>query len=142
MEAGGLKLREVEGGEVRARGYGALAVCVVLCSADGRDGLAVSVGDVEDGAGDVGPAPDGAGARAVVGAIGGAAIEQVEDCRGHVSREGEAAQLVVHNGDAIQRIGRVGHTVAEGAHGPHEVAPVADHPGAAHDVVPGTASHG
>ena len=55
----------------RARGDGARGVRVVVGGADRHDLRTVAVRGLEDGAGDVGPGPDGAGARAVVGAVGG-----------------------------------------------------------------------
>ena len=65
MEARGLEPRKVERGVNRARGYGAGGTRVVVGSADRHDPVAVAVGVLEDGAGDVGPALDGAGTRAV-----------------------------------------------------------------------------
>lgn len=91
MEAGGLEPGEVERAEVRARGDGPLGVGVVLRRADGHHVLAVAVRGLEDRSGDVGPAPDGTRARAVVDAVGGVRPQHVEDGGGHVAREGEAA---------------------------------------------------
>lgn len=125
-----------------ARGHGAGGAGVVLRRRDGHHRVPVAVGDIEAGARHVRPGPHRAGARAVVGAVGGAGVEQVEHGRRHVPREGEAAQLVVHDRDAVQGVGRVGDAVREPHHGAHEVAPVADHPGAAQHVVPGAARHG
>ena len=95
----------------RARGYGARGVRVVVGGRHRHDPIAVAVGGLEDGAGDVGPGPDGAGARAVVGPVGGVRTQHVEDGLGHVAREGQAAQLVVHDGDLIQLVVRVGDAV-------------------------------
>ena len=63
----------------RARGDGAGGIRVVVGGADRHDPVAVAVGGLEDGAGDVGPGPDRAGAGAVVGAVGGAHPQHVED---------------------------------------------------------------
>ena len=126
----------------RARGDGALGAGVVLGGADRHDLLAVAVGSLEDGAGDVRPALHGAGAGAVVGAVGGLHIKHVEDGLGHVAREGQAAQLVVHDGDLREPVLGVGDAVGEALHGLDEVVPLADDPGAAHDVVARAAGHG
>ena len=142
MEAGGLKLGQVERGVDRARGDGALGVRVVVGGRHRHDPLAVAVGCLEDGAGDVRPAPHGPGAGAVVGAVGGVRPQHVEDGRGHVAREGKAAQLVVHDRDLRELILLVGYTVGQPLHGLHEVVPLADDPGAAHDVVAGAPGHG
>lgn len=126
----------------RARGDGALGVRVVVGSRHRHDPVPVAVGGLEDGAGDVGPGPDGAGAGAVIGAVGGAGAQHVEDGRGHVAREGQAAQLVVHDGDLVQLVLGVCDAVGERPHGLDEVVPLADDPGAAHDVVARAAGHG
>lgn len=55
----------------RARGDGAGGAGVVVGGADRHDLLAVAVGGLEDGAGDVRPALHRTGAGAVVGAVGG-----------------------------------------------------------------------
>ena len=83
----------------RARGDGARGVRIVVGCADRHDPVAVAVGGLEDGAGDVGPGLDRARASAVIGAVGGVRPQHVEDGGGHVAREGQAAQLVVHDGD-------------------------------------------
>ena len=108
----------------RPRGHRAPGGRVVLRGGDGADGAAVAVPQVEDLAGDVCPAGDPARAGAVVGAVRGAGAQQVEDRAGHVLREGEAARLVVHHGDTLQLVARVGGAVGERGHGPHEVAAV------------------
>ena len=126
----------------RARGDGAGGVRVVVGGRNRHDPLAVAVGGLEDGAGDVRPGPDGTGAGAVVGAVGGLRVQYVEDGRGHVAREGQAAQLVVHHGDLVQLVVRVGDAVGQPLHGLDEVVPLADDPGAAHDVVARAAGHG
>ena len=142
MEAGGLQLGEVERGVDRARGDGAGGAGVVVGSADRGHFVTVAVGGLEDGAGDVGPAPHGARAGAAVGSVGGLALQHVEDGGGHVAREGQAAQLVVNDGDLLQGVVRGGAAVREHAHGLDEVVPLADDPGAAHDVVARAAGHG
>ena len=142
MEAGGLQLGEVERGVDRARGDGAGGAGVVVGSADRGHFVTVAVGGLEDGAGDVGPAPHGARAGAAVGAVGGLALQHVEDGGGHVAREGQAAQLVVNDGDLLQGVVRGGAAVREHAHGLDEVVPLADDPGAAHDVVARAPCHG
>ena len=135
MEADRLEPGQVERGVDRARGDGAGGIRVVVGGADRHDPVAVAVGVLEDGAGDVGPALDGAGTRAVVGAVGGVRPQHVEDGLRHVAGEGQAAQLVIHDGDLVQLVLGVGDAVGERLHGLHEVVPLADDPGAAHDVV-------
>lgn len=95
----------------RARGDGALGARVVVGGRYRHDLLAVAVGGLEDGAGDIGPGLDGAGARAVVGAVGGLHIKHVEDGLGHVARKGQAAQLVVDHGDLLEFVLGVGDAV-------------------------------
>ena len=142
VEADRLEPGQVERGVDRARGDGAGGICVVVGGADRHDPVAVAVGGLEDGAGDVGPGLDGAGARAVIGAVGGARAQHVEDGLGHVAREGQAAQLVVDHGDLVQLVVRVGDAVGQALHGLDEVVPLADDPGAAHDVVARAPGHG
>ena len=126
----------------RARGDGALGAGVVVGGAHRHDLVTVAVGGLEDGTGDVGPAPHGAGSGAVVGAVGGVRPQHVEDGLGHVAREGQAAQLVVDHGDLVQLVLGVGDAVGEPLHRLHEVVPLADDPGAAHDVVARAAGNG
>ena len=126
----------------RARGDGDGGIRVVVGGRNRHDLLPVAVGCLEDGAGDVGPGPDGAGAGAVVGAVGGVRPQHVEDGLGHVAREGQASQLVVHDRDLHELILGVGYTVGQPLHGLDEVAALADDPGAAHDVVAGAPCHG
>lgn len=142
MEAGRLEPGQVERGVDRARCDGARGVRVVVGRRNRHDLLAVAVGGLEDGAGDVGPGLDGAGAGAVVGAVGDVRPQHVEDGRGHVAREGQAAQLVVHDRDLRELILRVGDAVGQPLHGLDEVVPLADDPGAAHDVVARAPGHG
>ncbi len=126
----------------RARCDGALGVRVVVGGADRHDPVAVAVGGLEDGAGDVRPGLHGAGAGAVVGAVGRVRAQHVEDGLGHVAREGQAAQLVVDDRDLLEPVLGVGDAVGQPPHGLHEVVPLADDPGAAHDVVARAAGHG
>ena len=142
MEARRLEPGEVERGVDRARGDGALGAGVVVGGRNRHDLPPVAVGGLEDGAGDVGPAPHGARAGAAVGAVGGLALQHVEDGGGHVAREGQASPLVVNDGDLLQGVVRGGAAVREHAHGLDEVVPLADDPGAAHDVVARAAGHG
>lgn len=142
MEADRLELREVERGVDRARGDGAGSARVVVGGRHRHDPVAVAVGGLEDGAGDVRPGPDGAGAGAVVGAVGGVRPQHVEDGLGHVAREGRAAQLVVHDGDLLEPVLGVGYAVGQPLHGLDEVVALADDPGAAHDVVAGAPGNG
>lgn len=142
MEADRLEPGKVERGVDRARRDGARGVRVVVGGRNRHDPVAVAVGGLEDGAGDVRPGPDRTRAGAVVGAVGGAAPQHVEDGLGHVAREGQASQLVVHDGDLLQLVLRVGDAVGQPLHGLHEVAALADDPGAAHDVVAGAPCHG
>ena len=125
----------------RARGDGALGAGVVVGGADRHDPVAVAVGGLEDGAGDVGPGLDRARAGAVIGAVGGMRAQHVEDGGRHVAREGQAAQLVVHDGYLREPVPRVGDAVGQALHRLHEVVPLADDPGAAHDVVAGAPGH-
>ena len=126
----------------RTRGDGAGGIRVVVGGRNRHDPVAVAVGGLEDGAGDVGPRLDGARAGAVVGAVGRVRPQHVEDGLGHVAREGQAAQLVIDHGDLLQLVVRVGDAVGERLHGLHEVVPLADDPGAAHDVVARAPGHG
>ena len=88
----------------RARGDGAVGVRVVVGGADRHDLVPVAVGGLEDGAGDVRPGLDRAGAGAVIGPVGGVRPQHVEDGLGHVAREGQAAQLVVDHGDVLELV--------------------------------------
>lgn len=126
----------------RARCDWAGGAGVVVGGADGDHFVAVAVGGLEDGAGDVGPGPDRAGAGAVVGAVGGARAQHVEDGLGHVAREGQASQLVVHDRDLSELVLGVGDAVGEALHRLDEVVSLADDPGAAHDVVARAPGHG
>ena len=126
----------------RARCDGALCARVVVCGADRDHLVAVAVGGIEDGAGDVGPGLDGPGAGAVVSAVGGLRFQHVEDGSRHVAREGQTAQLVVHDGDLLEPVLRVGDAVGQALHGLDEVMPLADDPGAAHDVAARAPGHG
>ena len=128
MEADRLELGQVERGVDRARRDGALGAGVVVGGAHRHDLLAVAVGGLEDGAGDVGPGLDCTRAGAVVGAVGGLRVQHVEDGLGHVAREGQAAQLVVHHGDLRKAVLGVGDAVGQALHGLHEVAALADDP--------------
>ena len=142
VESDRLEPGQVERGVDRAWGDGALGAGVVVGGADRHDLLPVAVGGLEDGARDVRPGPDRTRTGAVVGAVGGAAPQHVEDCLRHVAREGQASQLVVHDGDLLQLVLRVGDAVGERPHGLDEVVPLADDPGAAHDVVARAPGHG
>ena len=142
MEPDRLEPGKVERGVDRARGDGTGGARVVVGGRNRHDLVAVAVGGPEDGAGDVGPGPHGAGARAVIGAVGGVRPQHVEDGLRHVAREGQASQLVVHDGDPLQLVLRIGDAVGEPLHGLHEVAALADDPGAAHDVVARAPGHG
>ena len=142
MEPDRLEPGQVERGVDRARGDGAGGVRVVVGGRYRHDLVAVAVGGLEDGAGDVGPGLHGAGSGAVVGAVGGLRVQHVEDGLRHVAREGQAAQLVVHDGDPLEPVLGVGDAVGQPLHGLHEVVPLADDPGAAHDVVAGAPCHG
>ena len=142
VESDRLEPGQVERGVDRARGDGALGARVVVGGAYRDDFLAVAIGGLEDGSGDVGPGLDGAGAGAVVGAVGGARPQHLEDGLGHVSREGQAAQLVVHDGDLRELVLGVGYAVGQPLHGLDEVVALADDPGTSHDVVAGASRHG
>ena len=142
MEAGGLELGKVERGVHRARCGGALGAGVVVGGADGHDLLPVAVGGLEDGAGDVGPGLHRAGSRAVIGPVGGVRPQHVEDGPGHVAGEGQAAQLIVDDRDLREPVLGVGDAVGQPLHGLDEVVPLADDPGAAHDVVARAPCHG
>ena len=141
-EPDGLEPGQVERGVDRARGDGAGGLGVVVGGAHRHDLLAVAVGGLEDGAGDVGPGPDRTRAGAVIGAVGGVRPQHVEDGLGHVAREGQASQLVVHDGDLRELVLGIGDAVGQALHRLDEVVPLADDPGAAHDVVARAAGHG
>lgn len=126
----------------RARGDGPLGARVVVGCRHRYDLLAVAVGGLEDGAGDVRPGLHGAGARAIIGSVGGVGAQHVEDRSRHVAREGQASQLVVHDRDLRKAVVRVCDAVGESLHRLHEVVTLADDPGAAHDVVAGAPGHG
>ncbi len=68
--------------------------------------------------------------------------QHVEDGLGHVAREGQASQLVVHDRDLRELVLGVCDAVGEPPHGLDEVAALADDPAGAHDVVAGAAGHG
>lgn len=142
MEANRLELGQVERGVDRARGDGALGARVVVGGRYRHDLVPVAVGGLEDGAGDVRPALHGSGPGAVIGAVGGVRPQHVEDGLGHVAREGQAAQLVVNDGDLGQPVIRVGDAVGQAPHGLHEVVALADDPAGAHDVVARAPGHG
>ena len=126
----------------RARGDGTLGAGVVVGGRYRHDLLAVAVGGLEDGAGDVGPGLHGAGARAVVGAVGSLRVQNVEDGLGHVAREGQAAQLVVHDRDLREPVLGVGDAVGQPLHRLDEVVALAYDPAGAHDVVARAPGHG
>lgn len=142
MEPDGLEPGKVERGVDRARGDGALGVRVVVGGADRHDLLPVAVGGLEDGAGDVRPALHGAGAGAVVGAVGGLVPQHVEDGPGHVAGEGQASQLVVDDRDLREPVLGVGDAVGQPLHRLDEVVALADDPAGAHDVVARAPGHG
>ena len=141
-KAGGLEPGQVESGVDRARGDGAGGGRVVVGGADRHDLLPVAVGGIEDGAGDIGPGLHGAGAGAVVGAVGGVRPQHVEDGLRHVAREGQAAQLVVDDRDLSKPVLGVGDAVGQALHRLDEVTPLADDPTGAHDVVARAPGHG
>ena len=126
----------------RARCDGTLGARVVVGGRYRHDLLPVAVGGLEDGAGDVRPGLHRAGSGAAVGAVGGVRPQHVEDGLGHVAREGQASQLVVHDGDLLELVLGVGYAVGQALHGLDEVVPLADDPGAAHDVVARAPRHG
>ena len=142
VEPCGLELGQVERGVDRARGDGAGCTRVVVGGADRDHLLAVAVGGLEHGAGDVGPGLDCTRSGAVIGAVGGVRAQHVEDGSRHVAGEGQAAQLVVDDRDLIQLVLGVGDAVRQALHGLDEVATFADDPGAAHDVVARAAGYG
>lgn len=59
----------------------------------------------------------------------------MEDGSCHIAREGQAAQLVVHDDDLVQLVVQVVDAIGEPLHRLDEVASLADDPGVAHDVV-------
>ena len=65
----------------------------------------------------------------------------MEDGSCHVAREGQAAQLVVHDGDLRELVLGIGYAVGEPPHRLDEVVALADDPGAVHDVVARAAGH-
>ena len=126
----------------RARGDGVGGAGIVVGGAHRHDPVAVAVGGLEDGACDVGPGLDRTRAGAVVGPVGGTCSQHMKDGLGHVAREGQAAQLVVHDRDLLEPVLGVGDAVGKPLHGLDEVVALADDPGAAHDVVAGAPRHG
>lgn len=142
VEPDRLELGQVERGVDRTRGDGARGLGVVVGGADRHDPVTVAVGGIEDGAGDIGPGLHGAGAGAVIGAVGGVRVQHMEDGLRHVAREGQASQLVVHDGDLREPVLRVGDAVGQPPHGLDEVVPLADDPAGAHDVVARAPGHG
>ena len=142
MEPDRLEPGQVERGVGRARGDGTRGAGIVVGGRNRHDLLPVAVGRLEDGAGDVRPGLDGAGARAVVGSVGGVRPQHVEDGLGHVAREGQAAQLVVHDRDLREPVLGVGDAVGQPPHGLDEVVALADDPAGAHDVVARAPGHG
>ena len=142
MEPDRLEPGEVERGVDRARCDGARGARVVVGGRHRHDLLPVAVGSLEDGAGDIRPGLHRAGSGAVVGAVGGVRPQHVEDGPRHVAREGQAAQLVVHDGDLVQFVVRVGDAVGQALHGLDEVVALADDPAGAHDVAAGAPGHG
>lgn len=135
VEARGLELGQVERGVDRTRGDGPLGAGVVVGGADRHDPVAVAVGGLEDGACDVRPALDGPRAGAAIGAVRGVRPQHVEDGLGHVAREGQAAQLVVHDHDQRDSVLGVGDAVGEALHRLDEVMALADDPVGAQYVV-------
>ena len=142
MEADRLEPGKVERGVDRARGDGTGGARVVVGGRYRQDLVPVAVGGLEDGTGDVGPALHGAGAGAVIGAVGRVRPQHVEDGLDHVAREGQAAQLVVDHGDLCEPVLGIGYAVGQPLHGLHEVVALADDPARAHDVVARAAGHG
>ena len=128
VEACRLELMEREGRVHRPRGYGALGGCVVLGGGDRLHGIAVAVPLLEDRTCYVRPAPDSSRSRAAVGAICGMRVQEMEDGSRHVTREREPSQLVVHDGDLGEGIGRVCAPVGEGGHRLNEVVALAYDP--------------
>ena len=111
MEPDRLEPGQVERGVDRARGDGAGGAGVVVGGRNRHDLLPVAVDCLEDGAGDVRPGLDRAGAGAVIGPVGGVRPQHMEDGPSHVAREGQAAQLVVHDGDLREPVLGVGDAV-------------------------------
>ena len=142
MEAYGLEPGQIERGVDRARGDGAGGVRVVVGGRYRHDPVPVAVGGPENGTGYVRPGLHGSRAGTVIRAVRGVRAQHVEDGLGHVAREGQAAQLVVHDRDLLEPVLGVGDAVGERLHGLDEVVPLADDPGAAHDVVARAPCHG
>ena len=126
---------------MRARGNGAGGARIILDSAYGSHGIAIAVGGIKDDPSDISPAPDSTRPCAVIYAIGGVGVQQMEDRRRHITREGEAAQLIVHDGDPIELVLGIGNAVTERLHGLHEIVSIANDPRAAENVVPRTPLH-
>ena len=126
----------------RAWGDGTGGAGVVVGGRNRHDLVPVAVGGLEDDAGDIGPGLHGAGAGAVIGAVGGARPQHVEDGPGHVPREGQAAQLVVNDRDLLEPVLGVCDAVGQALHRLDEVAALADDPAGAHDVVARAPGHG
>ena len=142
MEAYGLEPGQIERGVDRARGDGAGGVRVVVGGRYRHDPVPVAVGGPENGTGYVRPGLHGSRAGTVIRAVRGVRAQHVEDGLGHVAREGQAAQLVVHDRDLLEPVLGVGDAVGERLHGLDEVAALADDPAGAHDVVARAPGHG
>src|SRR5699024_2431666 len=102
----------------------------VLGGADLGDTGRVVPGAVEDPPGQVGPAERLTTTCDVVRTVGRPLLQQVHDRRGQVGGECGTTHLVAHH------LG-VDTAPSQGGHRAHEVAPVADHPRGAEQVVPG-----
>lgn len=114
----------------RARRDGALVAGVVVGGAHGHGPVAVAVGGLKDGVGDVRPGPDRARAGAAVGAVGRVRPQHAEDSLHHVAREGQTAKLVIHNFDLRKAVLRVGDAVGQPLHRLDDVVSLADGSGA------------
>lgn len=104
----------------RPRRNRSLGTGVILRRTHRLDGVGVAVAQLEHLGGDVGPGGYAARAGQVVGAglagatrlfVPVAVAQQPEDALGHVAGEGQAAELVVHDGHLVQRIVGVGAAV-------------------------------
>ena len=129
----------------------ALDACVVLCRANSPHGACVSVAQREDLFSNAGPALYCARACQIVGAVGTShtrlavavsVAQQPENALCHVTSEGQTSELVVYHSNLVERIFRVGAAIGKRHHRLDEVVPLADDPGAAHDVVARAPGHG
>ena len=126
----------------RTRSNGTLGTRIIIGGTHGNNLIAIAVGSIKDRTGNLRPALDRPGTGTIIGTISGMCIEHMEDSSSHIARKGETSQLIINNGNLIERILGVGDAVGQALHGLDEIAPLADDPAGAHDVVARAPGHG